>query len=177
MAAMAHPAYAAGDAAAGETIFGHTCALCHQIGPTAKNFVGPELNGLNGRKAGTVAGYDYSDAMKKSGVTWGEDSFKKYITNPQADIPGVKMIFAGLDKHSQARQHLGLYFAVQGGRLQISGRHAARDAKRSGPRRSVFVLAQRSFGGSATADEHAARWIVSQDRRAEEDDKTAGDDA
>jgi cytochrome c len=100
MAALA-PASAAGDAAAGEQIFEHTCHLCHQIGPGAKNFVGPELNGLNGRKAGTVADYAYSDPMKNSGVTWGEDTFKKYITNPQADIPGVKMFFAGLDKAHQ----------------------------------------------------------------------------
>ena len=63
-----------------------------------------------GRKAGTAAGYDYSDAMKKSGITWNEDSFKKYITNPQADIPGVKMIFAGLDKHSQ-RDNIWAYIS------------------------------------------------------------------
>lgn len=110
MAALAHPAYAAGDAAAGEQIFGHTCNLCHQIGPGAKNFVGPQLNGINGRKAGTAAGYDYSDAMKKSGITWNEDTFKKYITNPQADIPGVKMIFAGLEKHSQ-RDNIWAYIS------------------------------------------------------------------
>jgi cytochrome c len=110
MTGLAHPAYAAGDAGAGEQIFEHTCHLCHQIGPGAKNFVGPELNGINGRKAGTAAGYDYSDAMKKSGITWNEDTFKKYITNPQADIPGVKMIFAGLDKHSQ-RDNIWAYIS------------------------------------------------------------------
>ena len=110
MAGLAHPAFAAGDAAAGQQIFEHTCSLCHKIGPGAQNFVGPELNGLNGRKAGTVAGYDYSDAMKKSGITWNEDTFKKYITNPQADIPGVKMIFAGLEKHSQ-RDNIWAYIS------------------------------------------------------------------
>jgi cytochrome c len=104
------PAYAAGDAAAGEQIFEHTCHLCHQIGPGAKNFVGPELNGLNGRKAGAVADYAYSDAMKNSGVTWNADTFKKYITNPQADIPGVKMFFAGLDKTSQ-RDNIWAYIS------------------------------------------------------------------
>ncbi len=109
MAALA-PAYAAGDAAAGEQIFEHTCHLCHQIGAGAKNFVGPELNGLNGRKAGTVADYAYSDAMKNSGVIWGEDTFKKYITNPQADIPGIKMFFAGLEKNSQ-RDNIWAYIS------------------------------------------------------------------
>lgn len=110
VAGFAYPAYAAGDAAAGQQIFEHTCNLCHQIGPGAKNYVGPELNGLNGRKAGTVAGYDYSPAMKNSGITWNEDTFKKYITNPQADIPGVKMLFAGLDKHSQ-RDNIWAYIS------------------------------------------------------------------
>ncbi len=110
IAGMAFPAYAAGDAAAGEQIFEHTCGLCHRIGPGAQNFVGPELNGINGRKAGTAAGYAYSDAMKNSGITWNEDTFKKYITNPQADIPGVKMIFAGLDKHSQ-RDNIWAYIS------------------------------------------------------------------
>jgi len=98
MAGMAKPALAAGDTAAGETLFGHTCKLCHQIGPGAQNFVGPELNGLDGRKSATVAGYDYSDAMKNSGVTWNATTFDKYITNPQADIPGIKMTFAGLPR-------------------------------------------------------------------------------
>jgi cytochrome c len=109
-AGLHSPAYAAGDAAAGEQIFEHTCNLCHQIGPGAKNYVGPELNGINGRKAGTADGYDYSAAMKNSGITWNEDTFKKYITNPQADIPGVKMLFAGLDKHSQ-RDNIWAYIS------------------------------------------------------------------
>lgn len=109
-AGLGSRAYAAGDAAAGEQIFEHTCKLCHQIGPGAKNYVGPELNALNGRKAGTVASYDYSAAMKNSGITWNEDTFKKYITNPQADIPGVKMLFAGLDKHSQ-RDNIWAYIS------------------------------------------------------------------
>lgn len=83
------------DAAAGEKVFG-VCKACHQIGEAAKNNVGPQLNGLFGRKAGTVAGYNYSAANKSSGLTWDEATFREYIKDPKAKIPGTKMIYAGL---------------------------------------------------------------------------------
>ncbi|MXQ14441.1 c-type cytochrome [Microvirga makkahensis] len=83
------------DAAAGEKVFAQ-CRACHQVGPTAKNAVGPHLNGLIGRKAGTVEGYNYSPANKNSGLTWDEATFAEYIKNPKAKIPGTKMIYAGL---------------------------------------------------------------------------------
>ncbi len=94
-AAAAAPAMAAGDAAAGEKVF-MKCKVCHQVGESAKNAVGPILNGLPGRHSGAVEGYNYSDANKNSGVTWDEATFKEYITNPKAKIPGTKMVFAGL---------------------------------------------------------------------------------
>ena len=83
------------DAAAGEKVFA-VCKACHQIGPGAKNVVGPELNGLNGRHTGAVEGYNYSDANKNSGLTWDEATFLEYITAPQKKIPGTKMTFAGV---------------------------------------------------------------------------------
>ncbi len=83
------------DAAAGEKVFG-VCKACHQIGETAKNGVGPVLNGLIGRKAGTVEGYSYSAANKGSGITWDEATFREYIKDPKAKVPGTKMIYAGL---------------------------------------------------------------------------------
>ena len=83
------------DAAAGEKVFG-VCKACHQVGETAKNNVGPSLNGLFGRKAGTVAGYNYTAANKDSGLTWDEATFREYIKDPKAKIPGTKMIYAGL---------------------------------------------------------------------------------
>ncbi|MCX7899355.1 MAG: cytochrome c family protein [Methylocystis sp.] len=94
-AAYAGPAMAAGDAAAGEKVFAK-CKACHQVGEGAKNAVGPQLNGLNGRKAGSVEGFNYSEADKNSGITWDEASFKEFIKNPKAKIAGTKMIFQGL---------------------------------------------------------------------------------
>ena len=83
------------DAAAGEKLFAQ-CRACHQIGENAKNAVGPLLNGIIGRKAGTVEGYSYSPANKNSGITWDEATFREYIKDPKAKIPGTKMIYAGL---------------------------------------------------------------------------------
>jgi cytochrome c len=83
------------DAAAGEKVFAQ-CRACHQIGPNAKNTVGPQLNGVIGRKAGTVPGYSYTPANKNSGVTWDEPTFTTYIQNPQNVIKGTKMSFAGV---------------------------------------------------------------------------------
>src|SRR3954467_14407525 len=83
------------DAAAGEKVFAQ-CRACHQVGPTAKNAVGPVLNGLFGRKAGAVEGYSYSPANKNSGLTWDEATFIEYIKDPRAKVPGTKMVFAGL---------------------------------------------------------------------------------
>ena len=83
------------DAAAGEKVFAQ-CRACHQVGETAKNAVGPVLNGLFGRKSGTIEGYTYSPANKNSGISWDEATFREYIKDPRAKIPGTKMIYAGL---------------------------------------------------------------------------------
>jgi cytochrome c len=83
------------DAAAGEQVF-KMCLPCHSIGPGAKNKVGPELNGLDGRHSGAAAGYSYSEANKESGIVWSKDTFEKYINDPRAMIPGTKMIFPGI---------------------------------------------------------------------------------
>jgi cytochrome c len=83
------------DAAAGEKVF-VVCKACHQVGDNAKNAVGPVLNGLFGRKSGSVEGYNYSDANKKSGIAWDEATFSEYIKDPKAKIPGTKMAFAGI---------------------------------------------------------------------------------
>ena len=89
------------DAAAGKTSF-NKCLACHAIGEGAKNKVGPVLNGLDGRKSGTIEGYSYTDANKNSGITWGKDVFLKYIKDPKAKIPGTKMVFAGIKNEKEA---------------------------------------------------------------------------
>ena len=88
------------DAAAGKTSF-NKCLACHAIGEGAKNKVGPQLNGLDGRKSGTAPDYNYSDANKNSGITWNEASFKEYIKDPKAKIPGTKMSFAGIKSENE----------------------------------------------------------------------------
>src|ERR1700756_3569223 len=88
------------DAAAGKTSF-NKCLPCHSIGEGAKNKIGPELNGLDGRKAGTVEGFSYSDANKNSGITWNEALFKEYIKDPKAKVPGTKMMFAGIKNEKE----------------------------------------------------------------------------
>ncbi|MGO4736645.1 cytochrome c family protein [Bosea sp. 2KB_26] len=94
LAAAAQPARAQ-DAAAGERVYAQ-CRACHQVGETAKNTVGPILNGVIGQKAGTREGYGYSAAMKDSGLTWDDTTFADYIQNPRTKVPGTKMIYAGL---------------------------------------------------------------------------------
>ena len=88
------------DVAAGENSF-KKCLPCHRVGPEAKNLVGPVLNGLEGRKSGTIEGYNYTDANKNSGITWDEAQFKDYITNPRAKIAGTKMVFAGINSENE----------------------------------------------------------------------------
>jgi len=90
------------DPAAGATTF-KKCAICHDIGETAKNKVGPELNGIDGRSSGSAPGYNYSDANKKSGITWNEAAFMEYIKDPRAKIPGTKMIFPGIKNETEAK--------------------------------------------------------------------------
>jgi cytochrome c len=99
-AAIAAPV-AAQDVADGERVF-RQCRACHTVGPEARNLIGPVLNGLEGRTSGTVEGYNYSDANKKAGITWTEASFKEYIANPTARVPGTKMAYVGLKNEKDA---------------------------------------------------------------------------
>jgi cytochrome c len=89
------------DADAGKASF-NKCMACHAIGEGAKNKVGPVLNGLDGRKTGTVEGYSYSAANKNSGITWNKEQFLDYIRDPKAKIPGTKMVFAGIKNETEA---------------------------------------------------------------------------
>ena len=108
IAAVSVPAMAQ-DAQKGTTVF-NVCLACHTIGPGAQNKIGPELNGLDGRKAGTVSNFDYSDANKSSGIVWNDETFEDYIKNPAAKVPGTKMIFPGI-KNEQQEKDLWAYIS------------------------------------------------------------------
>jgi cytochrome c len=90
------------DLAAGENSF-KKCLPCHSVGADAKNKVGPLLNGLDGRKSGTIEGYNYTEANKNSGITWDEAVFADYIKDPRAKIPGTKMVFAGIKSENEVK--------------------------------------------------------------------------
>jgi cytochrome c len=105
-------AAAAQDVEAGEKSF-RKCAACHAVGPDAQNKVGPLLNGLDGRKSGTIPNYSYTDANKNSGIVWDEKTFREYIVDPRAKIPSTKMIFPGIKNETEAAE-LWAYLAQFG---------------------------------------------------------------
>jgi cytochrome c len=98
------------DADAGKAVF-KKCAACHAVGPGAKNKVGPELNGIVGRQAGAVEGFNYSKALKDSGITWDDAKLSEWIANPRKTVPGTKMIFPGI-KDELDRDDLIAYLAT-----------------------------------------------------------------
>jgi cytochrome c len=87
-------ARADGDAARGETRF-QDCAACHRLEAGANN-VGPSLHGIFTRKAGELADFRYSPAMKRSGIVWTPETLDTFIADPQAVVPANRMPYAGL---------------------------------------------------------------------------------
>lgn len=108
MIAMAPMAASAQDAENGKDVF-KKCQLCHQMGA---NTIGPDLKGVVGRKAGTVAGFVYSKAMLNSGLTWDEATLDAYIKKPSAKVPGNAMVFAGIEEDAD-RKDLIAFLATQ----------------------------------------------------------------
>jgi cytochrome c len=90
----------AADPVAGERIF-KRCLACHMVGEDAKPRVGPVLNGLIGRKAGTYEGFKYTEANRNSGIVWDEATLTEYLRNPRAKIPGTSMAFPGIKKDEE----------------------------------------------------------------------------
>ena len=103
LAAFSTPAFADGDAEEGKKVF-RKCQACHQVGEDAKNRVGPILNGIIERQAGTLEDFKYSDGMTEAGeegLIWTHETLAEYLRKPREFIPGNKMTFAGLRKEEE----------------------------------------------------------------------------
>ena len=98
--AHAHDTLSVGNAEAGATVF-KRCMACHKVGPDARKGVGPVLNGVAGEAAASRPDYNYSAAMKKSGLTWDEATLTTYLQAPRKLVPGTKMTFVGLKKNQE----------------------------------------------------------------------------
>jgi cytochrome c len=96
LAMLAAASARAADLQAGWKIFAR-CRICHTITAGAPSTVGPNLHGLFGRRAGSVADYDYSPAMQRSEVVWNDKTLAEFLHDPKAFIPGDKMGFPGID--------------------------------------------------------------------------------
>jgi cytochrome c len=90
-----------GDAAKGQRVFNQQCRACHTLEKDGAQTAGPNLHGVFGRKAGMAAGYEFSDAMKKSGIVWDEATMADYNRDPKAKVPGTKMVFNGVKNAGQ----------------------------------------------------------------------------
>jgi cytochrome c len=99
----AMPALAqSGDAARGQRVFNQQCRACHSLdkgGPSTP--MGPNLHGVFGRKAGTAEGFEFSDAMRNSGIVWDESAMAEYNRDPKGKVPGTKMVFNGVKQANQ----------------------------------------------------------------------------
>ncbi|MGF1476886.1 MAG: c-type cytochrome [Geminicoccaceae bacterium] len=104
--------FAEGDPEEGEKVF-RRCRACHVV-DQEQNRVGPHLVGIMGREAGSVEGFNYSDAMKNSGITWNEETIAAYLADPKGYIPGNRMAFAGLRQEQQITDVIA-YLAAQTG--------------------------------------------------------------
>ncbi|KAL5114102.1 iso-1-cytochrome c [Pleosporales sp. CAS-2024a] len=101
-----------GDVTKGAKLYQSRCASCHTLKEGEGNKIGPNLHGLFGRKTGQVEGYSYTDANKRKGITWDNDTLFEYLENPKKYIPGTKMAFGGLKK-AKDRSDLIAYLAEE----------------------------------------------------------------
>ena len=90
-----------GDAARGERLFNQQCKICHTVDKGGRNGVGPNLFGLFGSKAAAVEGFQFSEAMKTSGITWNDKTVAEYLKDPKGRVPNGKMVYAGLKQREQ----------------------------------------------------------------------------
>jgi len=93
----------ANDAQKGETVFARDCSICHTAKADGPGMMGPNLHGVVGRMAGSLAGFSYSQAMKGKGAAWSRDNLDAFVSQPQAAVPGTYMPFAGLADAAERR--------------------------------------------------------------------------
>jgi cytochrome c len=90
----------AGDAVAGAGVFSSRCKECHEAPPDSRK-AGPSLVGVVGRLAGSLAGFNYSDAMRSAGFIWSEEQLRAYVLNPKALVPKNRMRFNGIKREGE----------------------------------------------------------------------------
>jgi cytochrome c len=93
---LVRPAAAAGDPGHGKAVFSQQCAMCHTANKGGPTILGPNLYGVVGRKAGSVAGYSYSPHMKAADWAWTDEKLQAYLPAPRDMVPGTKMTYGGL---------------------------------------------------------------------------------
>lgn len=115
LAAAAALGAQAGTAAAadGADVFNNNCAVCHSTDP-GTNKLGPSLAGVVGRKSASLSDYSYSPAMTKANLTWDKATLDKYLTDPQAMVPGTKMLFPGIKDAGDRKALIDYLATLQG---------------------------------------------------------------
>ncbi|HZZ36477.1 MAG TPA: cytochrome c family protein [Caulobacteraceae bacterium] len=103
-------AYQSADIEDGQSKFA-LCKSCHTTAADGPDTVGPNLHGVFGRKAGTKAGFNYSDGLKATNITWNADEIDRWIADPRKVVPGTKMTYAGMSD-AKSRTDLVAYLAV-----------------------------------------------------------------
>ncbi|XP_033361291.1 cytochrome c-1-like [Bombus vosnesenskii] len=92
-----------GDPVHGKTLFLRMCGMCHTCNKNERHKIGPNLFGIFGKTCGTVSGFKSTDAMRKKGVVWDENTLNEYLQFPKQFIPGTKMMFNGIKKAEDRR--------------------------------------------------------------------------
>ncbi len=101
IAGLSASAASAQDVAKGERVFVTQCKACHTVEKGGASVTGPNLYRLMGRRSGTAPGYGYSEVMRRFGIEWDDKTLAGYLRDPKGDMPGTKMIFAGLKRQDQ----------------------------------------------------------------------------